>query len=260
MTTFEKEIGIIEGTLDLEMARIDRDYKYGLGMAVATDTVLEYCMTESGDDQPGFFNRMIDAIASFIRGINEAVSNMSKKDDDRVNLDSFLQSQTGQVQLSYDMEKIDKDVNKKILEGRKMIQAISSATGISDEKVAAFADSCGNFADKYGGWVCKVAAIGAVRSFVAHKSLNNVDKAVSKLRGTDDYMSTVGKTRNEIAQGQKARKQAKAAHRQQQIKTVTGGLHKVVTFAGNAKTKVAGEINKVYADARKKSGGKAGGK
>ena len=79
MTTFENEIEIIEGTLDLEMARINRDYKYGLGMAVATESVCEYCMTEAADGQPGFFTRMIDAIVSFIRKINESVANLFSK-------------------------------------------------------------------------------------------------------------------------------------------------------------------------------------
>ena len=88
MTTFEHEIEIIEGTLDLEMARINRDYKYGLGMAVATESVCEYCMTEAADGK-GFFSRMIDALVSFIQKINESVANLFSKSDS-IDLDSFL--------------------------------------------------------------------------------------------------------------------------------------------------------------------------
>ena len=259
MTTFEKEIGIIEGTLDLEMARLNRDYKYGLGMAVATDTVLEYCFTESESEEKGILSRMIDAIASFIHKINEAVVNLFSKDD-HVELDDFLKSQTGQVQLSYDMESIDREVNKKVLEGRKLIQAISSATGISDEKVAKFADGGANVVNKYGGFVVTTAAIGGLRAFVAHKSFNDLDKKVSDWRHvmTEDEANKM--TAAQVAKEQNDRKiaknKAKAAKRQKQKQTVLNGMNKMFQQAGNAKTKVAGEINKVYQDAKAEAGKK----
>ena len=246
MTTFEHEIEIIEGTLDLEMARINRDYKYGLGMAVATESVCEYCMTEAADGK-GFFSRMIDAIVSFIQKINESVANLFSKNE-HVDLDSFLQSQTGQVQLSYDMEAIDREVNKKVLEGRKLIQAISSATGISDAKVAKFADGCANVVKEHGVFIASVAGIGLLRAKVGKDCLKDLDKKVSDLRHVMTYDETMDMTRAQVEKEQmerkRAKKEAKAAKRQKQMNIVMNAMNGMIHKAGSAKATVAGEINK----------------
>ena len=246
MTTFEHEIEIIEGTLDLEMARINRDYKYGLGMAVATESVCEYCMTEAADGK-GFFSRMIDAIVSFIQKINESVANLFSKNE-HVDLDSFLQSQTGQVQLSYDMEAIDREVNKKVLEGRKIIQAISSATGISDAKVAKFADGCANVVKDHGVFIASVAGIGLLRAKVGKECLKDLDKKVSDLRHVMTYDETMDMTRAQVEKEQmerkRAKKEAKAAKRQKQMNIVMNAMNGMIHKAGSAKATVAGEINK----------------
>ena len=246
MTTFEHEIEIIEGTLDLEMARINRDYKYGLGMAVATESVCEYCMTEAADGK-GFFSRMIDAIVSFIQKINESVANLFSKNE-HVDLDSFLQSQTGQVQLSYDMEAIDREVNKKVLEGRKIIQAISSATGISDAKVAKFADGCANVVKDHGVFIASVAGIGLLRAKVGKDCLKDLDKKVSDLRHVMTYDETMDMTRAQVEKDQmerkRAKKEAKAAKRQKQMNIVMNAMNGMIHKAGSAKATVAGEINK----------------
>ena len=246
MTTFEHEIEIIEGTLDLEMARINRDYKYGLGMAVATESVCEYCMTEAADGK-GFFSRMIDAIVSFIQKINESVANLFSKNE-HVDLDSFLQSQTGQVQLSYDMEAIDREVNKKVLEGRKLIQAISSATGISDAKVAKFADGCANVVKDHGVFIASVAGIGLLRAKVGKDCLKDLDKKVSDLRHVMTYDETMDMTRAQVEKEQmerkRAKKEAKAAKRQKQMNIVMNAMNGMIHKAGSAKATVAGEINK----------------
>ena len=246
MTTFEHEIEIIEGTLDLEMARINRDYKYGLGMAVATESVCEYCMTEAADGK-GFFSRMIDAIVSFIQKINESVANLFSKNE-HVDLDSFLQSQTGQVQLSYDMEAIDREVNKKVLEGRKIIQAISSATGISDAKVAKFADGCANVVKDHGVFIASVAGIGLLRAKVGKDCLKDLDKKVSDLRHVMTYDETMDMTRAQVEKEQmerkRAKKEAKAAKRQKQMNIVMNAMNGMIHKAGSAQATVAGEINK----------------
>ena len=246
MTTFEHEIEIIEGTLDLEMARINRDYKYGLGMAVATESVCEYCMTEAADGK-GFFSRMIDAIVSFIQKINESVANLFSKNE-HVDLDSFLQSQTGQVQLSYDMEAIDREVNKKVLEGRKIIQAISSATGISDAKVAKFADGCANVVKEHGVFIASAAGIGLLRAKVGKECLKDLDKKVSDLRHVMTYDETMDMTRAQVEKEQmerkRAKKEAKAAKRQKQMNIVMNAMNGMIHKAGSAKATVAGEINK----------------
>ena len=246
MTTFEHEIEIIEGTLDLEMARINRDYKYGLGMAVATESVCEYCMTEAADGK-GFFSRMIDAIVSFIQKINESVANLFSKNE-HVDLDSFLQSQTGQVQLSYDMEAIDREVNKKVLEGRKIIQAISSATGISDAKVAKFADGCANVVKDHGVFIASVAGIGLLLAKVGKDCLKDLDKKVSDLRHVMTYDETMDMTRAQVEKEQmerkRAKKEAKAAKRQKQMNIVMNAMNGMIHKAGSAKATVAGEINK----------------
>ena len=215
-------------------------------MAVATESVCEYCMTEAADGK-GFFSRMIDAIVSFIQKINESVANLFSKNE-HVDLDSFLQSQTGQVQLSYDMEAIDREVNKKVLEGRKIIQAISSATGISDAKVAKFADGCANVVKEHGVFIASAAGIGLLRAKVGKDCLKDLDKKVSDLRHVMTYDETMDMTRAQVEKEQmerkRAKKEAKAAKRQKQMNIVMNAMNGMIHKAGSAKATVAGEINK----------------
>lgn len=257
MTTFENEIEIIEGTLDLDLARINRDYTYGMGMAIVTDHIYEYCMTESDNGGQGIISRMIDAIVKFIQSINEKVASLFKKDD-HIDIEAFLKSQTGQVQLQYDVEAINADVEKQLLEGRKIIQAISSVTGISDAKVAKYCDTCTRLVEKHGGAIVKFAAIGAVRAYVSHNFLNGIDEKISNWRGVDSHMQAFNKTAAQIdadnaiktANKRKAKAAKKAAKQEAQAQRVVNATSVMLKNAAAAKSKVASQISSIYNSAR----------
>ena len=121
------------------------------------------------------------------------------------------------------MEAIDREVNKKVLEGRKIIQAISSATGISDAKVAKFADGCANVVKDHGVFIASVAGIGLLRAKVGKDCLKDLDKKVSDLRHVMTYDETMDMTRAQVEKDQmerkRAKKEAKAAKRQQHLNT-----------------------------------------
>lgn len=263
MSTFERDIEIIEDTLDLDLARINRDYTYGMGMAVATDHIYEYCFTESENGGQGVISRMIDAVIKFIHSINEKVASLFAKDD-HIEIESFLQSETGQVQLAYDVEAINKEVDAQILEGRKMIQMISSVTGISDEKVAKFCDTCGNLVEKHGGMIVKMSAIGALRAYVAHKSLNGLDKKVSEFRGVDTHLEAWKKSYDAINADSDAKRKKKRAEKeakrqarmQRQTHSVVTSISNMVNAAGRAKAAVSKQIAAEYAKARSKMNSK----
>lgn len=259
MSTFEQDIEIIENTLDLDLTRVNRDYMYGMGMAIVSDHIYEYCFTESENSGQGVISRMIDAIIRFIRGINERVSSLFAKDD-HVEIESFLQSETGQIQLAYDVEAINKEVDKQILEGRKMIQAISSVTGISDEKVAGFCDTCGKLVENHGGMIVKMSAIGAVRAFVDHKAFNDLDKKVSDFRGVDTNLEAWKKSYDAINAGTDAKRKKKRAEKeakrqarmQRQTHSVVNAISGMVNAAGKAKATVSKQIATEYSKVRTK--------
>lgn len=185
MLALEKSLEIINESFDLELARINRDYNYMTRMAEINGMEVT-CMFESGEgSDKNILQRMVDAIVKFIQDVTQSIQSAFAKDrmDD---VDTFLNSQTGQMQLSYDYAAIEDVVDKKMLEGRKLVQKISSATGVSDATIAKFADSCSDAALRFGPTLIEIGAVNAVRKRVVNSKLfSNIDKAFQFLCHAD---------------------------------------------------------------------------
>lgn len=185
MLALEKSLEIINESFDLELARINRDYNYMTQMAEITGMDPAYMM-ESGEEQnpsapsKNAIQRIIDAVVKFIRDASASIKAAFARDR-MEDVEQYLNSQTGQVQLSYDMEGIEAAVDKQILQGRSIVQKISSATGISDATVAKFADECADVVNKYGSAVVQLGAISAIRKKCADVFLNKTDRRVQNL-------------------------------------------------------------------------------
>ena len=184
MLALEKSLEIINESFDLELARINRDYNYMTQMAEITGMDPAYMM-ESGGQNPSapgknVIQRIIDAVVKFIQDVTASIKAAFAKDR-MEDVEQYLSSQTGQVQLSYDMEGIEAAVDKQILQGRKIVQKISSATGISDATIAKFSDECADVVNKYGGAVIQLGAISAIRKKCADVFLNGTDRKVQNL-------------------------------------------------------------------------------
>lgn len=68
-------------------------------------------------------DRFIDAIGNFFSG------------KENLNADEYFQSSTAEIRIEKDIDKINKIVDDEIRKGSKLLQKISSATGVSDEEI-----------------------------------------------------------------------------------------------------------------------------
>lgn len=253
--TFDKEMEIIEKTLDLDMLRADRDFRYEMSMAVLTDQMDVFCFVESedGSGAKNIFSRIIDAIIQFLHDVNASIRNLFAEDKS-VDMAAYANSKTGKVQLAYDVQSVEKEVDERIMEGRKLVQAISSGTGISDEKVAAFVDKCKGGVQKYAGYVVGVAALSVVRKYVAEHAFKGADSWLSNLKNVCTAEEAKGHSIRNIrsmnaakktaASAEKAgKKVANEAKKQRQKQSIVNAIAGLCKSAGNARAAVAKQLH-----------------
>ena len=291
--TFEDELDIITESFELDLIRAERDFHYAYEMALASDIPFQHyvqAMYEAGENEivdngdsgkkKSIFSRIIDSIARFIQDLNTSISNIFRKEqesEDTSAVEAYFASQTGQVRLSYDMQAMEQAVNKKILEGRKVVQAISSTTGVPDDVVAQYCDSCVQLVDEYGGSLVRIAALDKIRKYVSEGCLKGMDAKVSKFKECETWEQKTARVERERKAAKVAAKATKDMKRAAQLKKVTdkvaekasnivnkdmkraAQLQKVATSvsnmvkkAGDAKRKVASEIRGQYNAARSK--------
>lgn len=101
--------------------------------------------------------KIIDKICDFLQRGLESIGNFFSKDSG-LTKDEFLNSKTGEITLDYDLERISQEVDKKILEGNKLVQLISKVGGVDDRVVNEYVQSCARAVDKNGKTIIKAAA------------------------------------------------------------------------------------------------------
>lgn len=213
MTSFEEAITFQERALDLELARIDRDFQYAYGMESISmeNEMLESVMFEAEDgSSEGFLSRMINSVLQFIRDLASSVRDAFSKSE-HMDVDRYLSTSTGQMQLAYDCKAIEEEVDDQILKGRKYIQKLSNHLPVSDKEVANFVDGCGSVVERHGGAVLRHVGIGAYRKWLTNNSFKNVDKGLSGL--LSDARGYKVMTKQEEIQHQKAQKEQKRVGR-----------------------------------------------
>ena len=268
MMTFEDELDIITESFELDLIRAERDFHYAYEMALASDIPFQHyvqAMYEAGENEivdnghsgkkQSLFSRIIDSIVRFIQDLNTSISNIFRKEqenEDTSAVEAYFASQTGQVRLSYDMQAMEQAVNKKILEGRKVVQAISSTTGVPDDVVAQYCDSCVQLVDEYGGSLVRIAALDKIRKYVSEGCLKGMDAKVSKFKECETWEQKTARVERERKAVKVAAKATKDMKRAAQLQKVATSVSNMVKKAGNAKRKVASEIRGQYKSARSK--------
>ena len=268
MMTFEDELDIITESFELDLIRAERDFHYAYEMALASDIPFQHyvqAMYEAGENEivdngdsgkkKSIFSRIIDSIVRFIQDLNTSISNIFRKEqesEDTSAVEAYFASQTGQVRLSYDMQAMEQAVNKKILEGRKVVQAISSTTGVPDDVVAQYCDSCVQLVDEYGGSLVRIAALDKIRKYVSEGCLKGMDAKVSKFKECETWEQKTARVERERQAAKVAAKATKDMKRAAQLQKVATSVSNMVKKAGTAKRKVASEIRGQYNAARSK--------
>lgn len=264
MMTLAESLDIITESFSLELELLNRDYNYARGISlvegVSIDDVMDIFEEKVKKQTPqptapepaeekvtgkgkNFFNRVLDSIINFFHKLNERIQSHFKSTED-VELSEYLASQTGSVQLEYDLDKVENFVNQQFLKGRKIVQAISSATGISDAKVAAFCDECTQTAIDFTGPTIEFFAIDRVRDKIANTSFRKMDKLISNFRNVETWDEKSSRVEAEhqadraVRQRQKqAKKDAHHAKREEQKNKVVNALAGLSRWAGDKKNK-----------------------
>ena len=262
MMTLTESLDIVVESFDLELELINRDFNYangismieGVSMTDFMDIFEERAKKEqpipeppapAGGEKKTFFSRVLDSIVRFFQNINDRIASHFTSGEEDVDLSDYMNSDLGKVQLEYDLDKVETFVNKQFLKGRKLVQLISSASGVSDEKVAAFCDECTQSVIDNSGPIIEFFAIDRVREKIANKSFKKIDKWVSDLRKVetwDEKRTRVGAeldAQNAAAERQKMlKKESRREKQAQQKQKVANALAGFSKKAANAKSKV----------------------
>ena len=162
-SSFERDYTILEKSFDIEFDKIINNYmaESALLALEEDETFLEAAGNKFSDAVHKIIDTIVNFINSFIEMIENAFSN--KK---HITGDDFINSKTGQLTFNADVKKIQEQIDDEVLKGRKLIQAISSATGVDDKTVANFCDKVPNVAKQVGTFVLPVAAAWGVKRLI----------------------------------------------------------------------------------------------
>lgn len=217
---FERDADISLKEFEVDMLKINDEYmRESSLLLISGNLILE---GEGAEPQTkGFFSKAVDKIVSavsrlitsFIEMIGDIFGN--KKN---ITTADFIDSDTGKVTLNHDVTKINQDINKELLKGRKMIQAISRGTKIPDETVASFVDSSADFINKYGKVVLGVGATMVLKNAIL-SAMNGNKKAMDDSgrdakngnpdkKAEEQKMSILNRMSNLVSQSVKVSKEA----------------------------------------------------
>ena len=146
-------------------------------------------------EAPAVDNQKENGFIAFIKRISEAIVNALKNlgtaiattfgGGERMDTKDFLNSDIGKTLYNTDIHKINEECDAKILQGRKMVQAISNGTGVDDKTIANYVDGAANFLSHTGPVLLStgiaVAAIPKAREWI-NKKLGLIQDSGETLR------------------------------------------------------------------------------
>ena len=181
-SSFERDYAILEKSFDIEFDKIINNYtaESALLTLEEDETFLEAAGNKFSDAVHKIIDTIVNFINSFIEMIENAFSN--KK---HITGDDFINSKTGQLTFNADAKKIQAQIDDEVLKGRKIIQAISSKTGIDDKTVADFCDKALDVGKNVGKFALPVAAAWGVKTFL----LNSMKKDKEQVKQLGDEVA-----------------------------------------------------------------------
>ena len=172
-SSFERDYTILEKSFDIEFDKIINNYTTESALLTLEEdgTFLEAAGNKFSDAVHKIIDTIVNFINSFIEMIENAFSN--KK---HITGDDFINSKTGQLTFNADVKKIQEQIDDEVLKGRKIVQAISSKTGIDDKTVAEFCDTAFDVGKSVGKFVLPITAAWGVKTFILKSMKNNKDR------------------------------------------------------------------------------------
>lgn len=148
--------------------------------------------TGSEEAKTNVFSKMLESIKNFIMKIKESISNfmlaISQSFGKEVTVKDYMDSNTAEVRIQGDIEKITKEIQDEILSERKGVQAISKAIkGIADKTnlpLDKFFDTraIANTIDKINGFVIdngEAVVSAAIATTIANKLSKSIKDSAS---------------------------------------------------------------------------------
>jgi hypothetical protein len=130
-------IALLRNEIAVESAQNELYFETGLMCAYNDSFFMEADVAQAQEKKGfiGFIHKICSAIRRFISDLLEMIGNVGK---DNATADDYMNSETGKVQFSGDVKKIQETVDDECRKGNKLIQMIANTTGVSDEDVDKF--------------------------------------------------------------------------------------------------------------------------
>jgi len=152
-------IALLRNEIAVESAQNELYFETGL-MSVYNDSYFMEADVAQAQEKKGFIGfiqRICNAIRRFISDLLEMIGNVGK---DNATADDYMNSETGKVQFSGDVKKIQETVDDECRKGNKLIQMIANTTGVSDEDVDKFIKEGTSKLAKLAGAVTVTKVVG----------------------------------------------------------------------------------------------------
>lgn len=194
---------------------------------------------EENTDKPGLFSKLasvvkgiIDKIIQTIKDFIESIRNAFGQ---KLTPDAYMKSDTAEVKLSEDIEKITEQIEAEIISERKGVQMISkfvkkisSVTNfpldafVSDKSIASAIDKVNAFGVEQGGTIIKAAAATIIANRL-HRVTSETLHLSEKLRATEI----------ELEEKRKAVSEAKLAEYDKNGHVIIGTIRKMALAVEN---------------------------
>lgn len=178
-SVLDKELAVLERTHNISVERAYLDYYRESSLDELDHSFMEAVESANTSAFVVAVNKIIASIKNFIGGFIRMIENMFSGKEN-MTAEDYFESPTGKIQFQCDVREIEKAIDQEVLKGRKLIQAISSVTGVSDEEVAKFVDGTTKALKKFTPIVIPAVAAWGIKSAVA-KSMKKNEKDVEEL-------------------------------------------------------------------------------
>lgn len=161
---FEKETYIIIQESNISFLHIDNDYFIESSLNGNDKSIFKKYISKIIEIIKNTFDKFIDLVNSFFNN------------DDHITPSDYLHSKIGQIRLSKDIEKVNKQIDEEIIKGSNIIQLISSKTKVDDHVVADFLNRVASILSVSTNTIIKNTVATAVLKSSIKKCNSNKDK------------------------------------------------------------------------------------
>ena len=161
---FEKETYIIIQESNISFLHIDNDYFIESSLNGNDKSIFKKYISKIIEIIKNTFDKFIDLVNSFFNN------------DDHMTPGDYLNSKIGQIRLSKDIEKVNKQIDEEIIKGSNIIQLISSKTKVDDHVVADFLNRVASILSVSKNTIIKNTVATAVLKSSIKKCNSNKDK------------------------------------------------------------------------------------